>query len=193
MSIAQAKQQLRLSIREARNSMADREAASQQIMKSIEECVEFVQASTVLYYLSARSEVATLDAVRAALSTSTRVVVPYCQGDELKLFQLKNEQDLEIGRFKILEPRVELREGDQRNIDPSSIDIALVPGAAFDSQGNRLGYGRGYYDRLLPNLRADTMTIGLAFDCQVVAKVPCEKHDFRLDRIVTQTQVIDCK
>ncbi|PHS11489.1 MAG: 5-formyltetrahydrofolate cyclo-ligase [Blastopirellula sp.] len=192
MNVSQAKQQLRRSILDNRNSFPDREAASQQIMETIEESVEFKQASTVLFYLSARSEVATLDSVRIALNNEKTVVVPYCQGDELKLFHLKNEHELEIGRFKILEPRIELRNDGSRVVDPKLIDIALVPGAAFDSQGSRLGYGRGYYDRLLPNLRRDAMTIGLAFDCQMVSQVPCEKHDYRLNRIVTQTQVIDC-
>lgn len=77
-----------------------------------------------------------------------------------------------------------------RHVPPENIDLMLVPGIAFDRHGNRLGQGGGFYDRFLPYLSADSMTIGIAFDEQVVDEVPHEATDCRVDYIVTPTRVI---
>lgn len=77
-----------------------------------------------------------------------------------------------------------------RHVPPENIDLMLVPGIAFDRRGNRLGQGGGFYDRFLPYLSADSMTIGIAFDEQVVDEVPHEATDCRVDYIVTPTRVI---
>lgn len=81
----------------------------------------------------------------------------------------------------------------KRIVAPEDIDLMLVPGIAFDKHGNRMGQGRGFYDRFLPYLRDDSMTIGIAFDEQVVDEVAHESTDCRVDYIVTPTRVISAE
>ena len=81
----------------------------------------------------------------------------------------------------------------KRIVAPESIDLMLVPGIAFDKHGNRMGQGKGFYDRMLPYLRDESMTIGIAFDEQVVDEVAHEATDCRVDYIVTPTRVISAE
>jgi 5-formyltetrahydrofolate cyclo-ligase len=110
-------------------------------------------------------------------------------GDEVQLFRLEAISELVPGTFGILEPTAELRELPPRQVLPSQIDLALVPGVVFDRQGNRLGYGRGFYDRLLRQLPREVLRVGLAFECQVVEELPVEPHDERMDWLVTEAGV----
>lgn len=81
-----------------------------------------------------------------------------------------------------------------RQADPAAIDVALIPGLAFDVCGGRIGYGGGVYDRLLPKLRAGVLRVALAFDFQVSSvELPQEEHDLPMDYIVTEKQWIDCR
>jgi 5-formyltetrahydrofolate cyclo-ligase len=70
------------------------------------------------------------------------------------------------------------------------LDLVVVPGVAFDPQGNRLGWGAGYYDRLLAQVRADAPIVALAFECQIVPAIPPESHDVPVDVIVTEQRII---
>ena len=79
-----------------------------------------------------------------------------------------------------------------RLLDPREIDFAVVPGIAFDVSGNRLGFGAGCYDRLLPLLRPDCLKVGAAFEIQIADELPVNEHDFRLDMIVTEKRMIIC-
>jgi len=76
---------------------------------------------------------------------------------------------------------------------PQAIDVVLVPGVAFDRAGGRLGRGAAYYDTYLPRLRAEAARVGVAFADQVVEDVPAGAHDVRVDWVVTQDEVIDCR
>lgn len=80
-----------------------------------------------------------------------------------------------------------------RIIDPQEFDLILVPGIAFDRHGNRLGQGKGYYDRYLPKLRDDCLIVGIAFDEQVIDEVAHDEHDYQVDYVVTPTRVISAE
>ena len=100
--------------------------------------------------------------------------------------QLKNyDQKLSAGSFGILEPKPELRRLPIHQFSPEDLDAVLVPGLAFDRTGGRLGRGKGYYDRFFQKLPKKTLLIGLAFDEQVVERVPLEPHDRKIDLLVT--------
>lgn len=140
-------------------------------------------------YIDARdNEVATRDLVRAALGEGRRVVCPRAlPGGRIEHYEIGSLQDLEPGRFGLLEPPPE----PDRAVDPSAVDLVLVPGIVFDREGFRAGFGGGYYDRFLAAI--DAPSIGLAFALQLVDRVPREAHDVPVDAIVTEHEVIDCR
>lgn len=78
----------------------------------------------------------------------------------------------------------------ERVVATEELDLLLVPGIAFDEQGRRLGQGGGFYDRILPHLKPDAVTIGIAFDEQVIAEIPTDTHDRRVDYILTPSRLI---
>ena len=137
-------------------------------------------------YVDARSEVRTKTLIQKLLAGDKTVVIPYCDGDDLIPWQLTDWDELTVGAFGILEPRSELRTIRQRNIEPREIDLVCVPGLGFDQVGNRLGSGRGYYDRLLPRLRSDAIKVGLAYECQIVPQLSTEPHDVPMDLVITE-------
>lgn len=147
--------------------------------------------TTWLIYVSLRNEVKTMGILEEVLQKKGQVVVPYClSNNELGLFLLSDLQQLEQGSFGIREPIAALRA--ERTVSPDTLDIVVMPGVAFDRRGNRIGYGKGYFDRLLKKLRGDCTKVGLAFDCQIFAEIPIEEHDLPVDHLITETQSIRC-
>lgn len=145
----------------------------------------------MLVYVSIREEVVTHGILQRTLELSGEVIVPYClPANELGLFRLLHHSELEIGAYAIPEPAERLRA--EREIHPQRLDVVLVPGAAFDERGNRIGYGKGYFDRLLSKLRPDCLKIGLAFDCQLFEEIPAQEHDIPMDWIMTPSRTIIC-
>jgi 5-formyltetrahydrofolate cyclo-ligase len=138
---------------------------------------------TLLLYAAQPDEVDPA-ALALGLPLDVRVVLPRVVGDELELVERRAEAQLVPGAFGILEPP-----RSARLLDPVEIDVAVVPGVAFDVRGGRLGRGGGFYDRLLPRLRPDCVVIGLAPERAVLARVPTEPHDRPVDLIVTDASV----
>jgi len=165
-----------------------RSAASKLISDGLARLPSFLRAHTVLLTLAFRSEWDTLPLVRAALAAGQTVAVPRVDSDTrmLSLHALTDPAtEIVPGYRGIPEPRP-----DARTIDADLIDWVLVPGVAFDLDGRRLGYGGGYYDRLLPRLRPGVARVAGAFDIQIVAQVPSAPHDITVDAIVTETQTL---
>jgi 5-formyltetrahydrofolate cyclo-ligase len=124
-------------------------------------------------------------------STAFVIVVPYCVDGELELFLLESMDELELGMYRILEPKTELRAVAAKRIDVEELDLIMVPGVAFDRRGGRTGHGKGYYDKLLEHARPDTPLIALAFDCQLFPGIPMQSHDIFMDKVVTESTVYD--
>jgi 5-formyltetrahydrofolate cyclo-ligase len=185
------KEQLRQQARQSRRQQTDRDALSEAIHQRILALPQYATARAVMCYVDFRSEVHTHSLLERMHRDGKRVAVPYCVDSILALFALESLADLVPGTMGILEPRAELRQAAQRNVAAGELDLVLVPGLAFDRQCGRIGYGKGYYDRLLHLVRADTTLVGLAFDCQVVAEVPLLPYDVRMDRIATPTAVYE--
>jgi 5-formyltetrahydrofolate cyclo-ligase len=152
----------------------------------------FKSAQTIQCYLANATEVQTEGFLREMLRLKKRVVVPVVHPNN-RLFSLSELADLnpdllQPGPFGILQPRSPFL----REVLPSEIDLWILPGVAFDENGNRLGFGGGYYDRLLADRWAEA--IGLAFDFQVMgAPLPIEENDRPVDQIVTETRTIFCR
>lgn len=145
---------------------------------------QYLSASCVMVYLSAFHEPDTAALIHHALSNNKRVVVPITHIDThtLTLSYLTDYRSLRKGAYHILEPV---------HIIPAStqdIDIITIPGLAFDRRGNRLGFGAGYYDRLLSETTA--LKIGLCYDFQLVDALAAEKHDIPMDMLITETKIL---
>lgn len=182
--VKELKKQLRQTIRQLRQSLSSeaQHQYNEQIQKTLLSLPQFQAAKNILFYASLPEEVATLEIVEKHLH-SKNIILPRVEEHQLVLHHLKDIQHLHKGRFEILEPII-----GSAVVDPSTIDLAIIPGLAFDEQKNRLGFGKGYYDKLLPLLPC--RKIGLAYECQMVKDVPSEDHDQPLDMIITEQRLI---
>jgi 5-formyltetrahydrofolate cyclo-ligase len=187
------KEQIRDKILRLRTSLPQKEA----IIKSlkVQECLfrlpEFVKAKIILFYVSTKNEVKTENMIKQALKNGKRVVIPISNIKEktLTLSELKDfNKELEPGSFNILEPKKEFI----RKVSPEEIDLIIVPGVAFDKEGDRIGYGMGFYDNFLSSLKKSVPVIGLAYELQIVDEIPVDDKDVTVDKIVTEERIIKC-
>jgi 5-formyltetrahydrofolate cyclo-ligase len=175
------KNEIRKQAHDNRRAQPDKDAVSDVIVNRFMEQPEYQNAKTVMFYVDVRDEVRTRQALPAALASGKRIVVPYCVDGELELFWLEDMDELELGMYRILEPKEELQ--------PVDLDVVMVPGVAFDRQGGRTGHGKGYYDKLLEHARLDTPLLALAFECQLFDEIPTEEHDIFMDKVITESAV----
>jgi 5-formyltetrahydrofolate cyclo-ligase len=156
---------------------------SREIEERLFSLPEFKSARTIMFFASFRSEVETAPMIRRALASGKRIILPKVKSKELELFEIRNfDSDVSSGAWGIPEPR------ETAPVKLGEIDIIIVPGAAFDEQGSRLGYGAGFYDKLLSEFKK--LTVALAFEEQIVSAVPTASHDIPIKKIVTDKRVI---
>lgn len=166
---------------------------SQNIHAHLHAVPQVEQAGHIFSYLHFRSEVETLELVKNFLQTGKKVSIPLCHTREHRLDAIEItdlEKELAPGNWGIPEPLPQFHHS--RKIDPSVIDVILMPGAVFDQNGGRFGYGGGFYDRFVSAIPA-AVRIALAFELQLVEKLPLEPHDELVDYIVTEKRIINCK
>ena len=190
MTVVAAKERLRVQIRARRREMhADwREGASRTIFSRLQALPVFQHARCIQTSVALRYEVDTHELIRRMLQEGKQVVVPRVgAGNTLQHYFIDDFSALQAGAFGILEPSPD----SDRLAAVESFDLVLVPGFAFDRAGHRLGAGKGYYDRFLAGMQVPK--IALAFAFQLVAHVPLEPHDQRVDMIVTEDEVITCR
>ncbi|MCE3014978.1 MAG: 5-formyltetrahydrofolate cyclo-ligase [Pirellula sp.] len=180
---------IRKQAHENRRQQQEKDAVSERIVRRFMDLPEYEKAGTVMFYVDVRDEVRTRQALPEALASGKRIVVPYCLDGELELFWLENMDELELGMYRILEPKVELRDVAAKRLTPTNLDLVMVPGVAFDRKGGRTGHGKGYYDKLLQHARKDAPLIALSFECQLFEEIPAESHDIFMDKVVTEDAV----
>ncbi len=179
----------------ARNAQPDKERISRLICTRFQQLPACSRAVTVLWYVHCRSEVRTRQALHDALAVRDKnIVVPYCTEDaqgrrQLGLWRLEQLSELTAGTWGILEPPPERWQEAGRVVEPRQLDLIMVPGVAFDRRGGRLGNGAGYYDRLLQEVRADTVLAGICYDAQLFPGIPMQAHDIAMDFVVTELDV----
>jgi 5-formyltetrahydrofolate cyclo-ligase len=209
------KQALRQSIIAARQKMAvaDHDLFSRAIIKSIMRLDVYRRAKTVLAYMSFGAEFATEAWVQQALQDGKQVLLPRVNSSsrQLELFQVTDlQQDVAPGKWDIPEP---LQDRCRKVDDSEQIDFILLPGVAFARDGSRLGYGGGFYDKLLERICPDahswlphpnpppggegaktkqTVLAAAAFSMQLVKEIPQEATDRKVDWLITEDEVIDC-
>ena len=179
------KEELRKRIKEKRDKLSQREIVekSEKIVGKLIKMDEFADADTVACYISFGSEVRTHSLIKNFMEKK-RIVVPFVDKRKkvIHLSHLKNWEELHVGEYGILEPRKEFLRIE------NNADIFIIPGIVFDEEGNRIGYGGGYFDKFLCNFKGKK--IALAYDFQVVKKMPNEEHDIRMDFIITDKRII---
>ena len=147
------------------------------IIEKLEHHPLFQQSECVLLFHSLKDEVDTHDLIERYRETKT-IILPSVVGDDLQLHRYDVASSTREGAFHIQESTGPL----VAEPEYESIDLAVIPGVAFDAKGNRLGRGKGYYDRLLPKLKCHT--IGICFPHQFIREVPHEPHDMAVDEVI---------
>jgi 5-formyltetrahydrofolate cyclo-ligase len=160
------------------------EARSSEITTRLLSLVELERASTVLVFASIRNEVRTQRCMHAAWAAGKHVALPRVIEDELRLYAVAAETELVEGALGVPEPPA-----DAPRVEPGDVGFALVPALAVDPRGYRIGYGGGYYDKLIPQLR-NACTCAVAYDFQLISEVPELPHDVPVDLVVTDERVI---
>ncbi len=176
---------LRQDAREKRQSLSpDSYATKSRIIRGkLEGLLQFISAKKIMAYVSTKEEVNTHDLIKDCIQKGQTICLPKVDGNEIKIIQVSSWEQLESGAFNILEPT-----SDDEAINPEDLDLIIVPGIAFDRRGHRLGFGRGFYDRILKKTTA--YKVGLAFHEQIIDEIPNEEHDVPMDLIITDTSLI---
>jgi 5-formyltetrahydrofolate cyclo-ligase len=189
--IRQTKDDIRRNIEKALALLSDKEIKdkTQRIEKRLFEFANFLEANIVLLYINSHCEVNSLEIIKRCLNYKKIVILPAFVPTkyEMKLLKIDNlDTDLTLGPRNILEP-----DPNQCNVVPiECIDIAIIPGVAFDEKGGRIGSGDGYYDRLIPKLPITTRKVALTFEDQIVSQIQMEAHDRHVDIIITEKRII---
>lgn len=147
----------------------------------------FKRARYLALYSSVNKEVATQDLFTAAVDTGKQVFYPRVKGQTLQFYAVNDLAELTTGCFGVLEPT------SGAVINPQGLDLIVVPGVAFDFEGRRLGYGKGFYDRFLVLTSCDCVSVGLGFDFQLSKRLPDEQHDQKVSFLATESGFISCR
>jgi len=184
------KAEIRKRMRELKRAVSAEEKLrrSETVMRSVEQLPEFRQAHVVLLYWSMADEVQTHAFVERWYREKT-ILLPCVVGDDLVLRQYTGPECMVAGeQFGIGEPAGRDRMGaagseEWKELD--KVELIVVPGVAFDKQGNRMGRGRGFYDRLLKST-PNAVKVGVAYDFQMLDTIPVEPHDVKMDRVMSE-------
>jgi 5-formyltetrahydrofolate cyclo-ligase len=174
-----------------RQSVTDIEQKSLEIIDQVLHFHEYVRARGIACYVSKDSEVDTRPLIRRALDANKRVLVPVVKKGDIDLFfsELKDlGRELAPGSFSIPEPRPEFLRPESLD----TVDVLFVPGIVWDKEGYRLGWGRGYFDRVLRSLPEHVRSVGLSFNLQFVNRVPRDQFDLPVNTVVTESRVVRC-
>jgi 5-formyltetrahydrofolate cyclo-ligase len=189
--IREKKQEIRNNIATILGKLSDKEIAKKfkQIEDNLFEFANFLEAKIVLLYVNKKSEVASLNIIKKCFDFNKIVILPAfnIKTYKMKLMKVDDlDNDLITGPRGILEPDI-----NRCKIVPvDCIDLAIIPGVAFDEKGGRIGTGEGYYDRFIPKLSVTTRKVAIALECQIIQQVPVESHDKHVDIIITEERVI---
>lgn len=173
---------LKMKARKALLSDEERLAAARDAFEILEQTAAFMVSDHILMYHSLPDELSTHEFIDRWAGRK-RFYLPRVNGVNLEILPFERSR-MHLGAFNIEEP-----DGDSLT-DISQIDMVVVPAVAYDRSGNRVGRGKGYYDRLLEGVKA--LTVGLAYDFQLVDQIDSEAHDVRVDFIVTDRRAIAC-
>jgi len=176
------KKEIRTKINDKRKNLSSliKQQYNLKIVEKLTALAEWEKAKNILIYVSHDFEVDTHQIIRSCFDIKSIIVPKTHKNDHsLTLHKIDSFDDLKKGNYHILEPLSHTKQ-----IDPEDIDLAIIPGVAFDLKGHRIGYGKAYYDKLNRNLKCPK--IGLAYNLQIVDNIPAEKHDEPVDILITE-------
>lgn len=169
------KSELRAYMRQRKKEMREAMARTQDAAPRLMLCPQFARASVAALFRSLPDEPGTLGALLAPRAVTLLPVIGASGRAALALYE--GEERMRVGEYGIMEPCGAPYD------DYGSVEVIVVPGVAFDRLGGRIGRGKGYYDRLLPQLR-HAYRIGLCFDFQIVDSVPADENDATVDEVI---------
>ncbi|MDJ0818591.1 MAG: 5-formyltetrahydrofolate cyclo-ligase [Desulfobacterales bacterium] len=186
-----AKIQIRDDISQIISAMPENERAekTRAIENRLFEFANFLEAKIALLYVNSDYEVQTENIIKRSYQYNKIVVLPSFDPEKFEMSLMKVDhfaKNLVPGPRNVLEPDATRCKA----VPMERIDIAIIPGLAFDEKGGRIGTGRGYYDRLIPRLAITTRKVALTFEEQIVAQIPMESHDKYVDIIITDKRII---
>ena len=175
------KNRIRRELLEKRKKLPKEEVLekSNEIILKLVSLKIFERAKKIMCYVSFNNEVYTHSFIKEYMKEKD-IAVPVIRENEIFLSYVK-EWEMKKGKYGILEPK------NIEYADEKEIEIAIIPGIAFDVNGNRIGYGKGYFDRLLRKMKA--IKIAVAFDFQVLEELPVESHDVKMDAVITEKRI----
>lgn len=165
---------------------------SWQVQERVLELSFFAKARTIGLYAPLGNEVYTQQLCEIALERGAVVAYPGVISQEMEFVRCSADCAWTPGAFGILEPSTEAQRYTECMVAPENFDVIIVPGVAFDRYGNRLGYGKGFYDQYLTQCKSQCVFVGLAYDFQLEDRLPCERHDVYLDYVITDAETIEC-
>ncbi len=176
------KNEIRKKIKAMRSMLLESEriAAAEEVFAQLEKSAAFIMANHILMYHSLPDELST-HGFLAKWSDKKHFYLPRVNGVNLDILPY-DETRLELGAFHIEEPT------GNNTINPDDIELIVVPAVAYDRKGNRLGRGKGFYDRLLKTTKATK--IGIGYEFQMLDEIPVEQHDVKMDIVITQNTCI---
>jgi len=185
-----AKSEIRKMILNIRNNLTKKQVLekSNSIINKLIAREEYKKSQTVFIYMDFKNEVMTSKLIKTMLDEGKKVVIPYTDTVNTVIIPVElhdMENDLKISPFGYMEPKLE-------NIIPvntKEFDLIIVPGVVFDKNLNRIGFGKGYYDRILINKRSDVKAVAVAYEFQVLYEIPSEEHDVKMDMIITEENI----
>jgi len=180
---------LRNKILEIRDSLNnnEKELMDNKIFNELINTDLYKRAINIFIYISFSNEINTRNIIEKAFEDKKNVFIPKVYKDDklMKAVKLNSIDELKKNSMGILEPI-----DDSNYIEKENIDLIVVPGVVFDKECNRVGYGGGYYDRYLKDIKSKENKIALAYDLQIVDKIESEVHDIKVDYIITNTRAL---
>lgn len=149
----------------------------------------FIEANIALLFTNRSVEIETRKIIQRSIIANKIIALPTFDSENREMIPMKIDNiksDLIVGAHGRLEPDATKC----KRVPIDCIDIAIVPGLAFDEKGGRIGTGDGYYDRLIPKLPITTRKVALAYESQIIQHIPMESHDKYVDIIITDARII---
>ena len=185
-----SKSEIRKNILYKRNSLSEYEIInnSKIISDRFISTKEYKNSKSIGAYYPTGSEVKTFDIIKHSIERKKEVGLPrVINSTKIEFFKIMEDS---FEKIKFTKGKYGIFENSTSNINMEKMDLLIIPGLVFDLQGNRLGYGKGYYDRFL-SLRKVKYIIALAYETQVVNEIPNNEHDIPVDVIITEKRIIN--